>query len=247
MEDFGDDGVEDVVNFSAEDLGYPEAQRTYKGTTLTLEKEYDGKWGLSLNYTHSKSEGNYEGSVKSDNGQDDAGLTQDFDQPGLVDGSYGYLPNDRRHRLTMTGVYAVNDNLMLTAKFRSQSERVFGCIGEHPSDYFAWAYAAASWYCQNELTPRGSQLSSDWINTLDLGLVFKPTVGSLDGDLTLRVDVFNVLNADNRADLYEFGDVGYTGYAVFGIDNLPDADPNYGKTTRFQSPRSVRLGVSYNF
>jgi len=247
LEDFGDDGVEDVVNFSAEDLGYPEAQRTYKGTTLTLEKEYDGKWGLSLNYTYSKSEGNYEGSVKSDNGQDDAGLTQDFDQPGLVDGSYGYLPNDRRHRLTMTGVYAVNDNLMLTAKFRSQSERVFGCIGEHPSDYFAWAYAAASWYCQNELTPRGSQLSSDWINTLDLGLVFKPTVGSLDGDLTLRVDVFNVLNADNRADLYEFGDVGYTGYAVFGIDNLPDADPNYGKTTRFQSPRSVRLGVSYNF
>ena len=33
--------------------------------------------------------GNYEGTVKSDNGQDDAGITQDFDFPEFTEGSYG--------------------------------------------------------------------------------------------------------------------------------------------------------------
>ena len=244
LDDFGADGVEDVINFSAEDLGYPEAERTYRGVTLTLDKEFNGVWSFSGNYTWSKSEGNYEGSVKSDNGQDDAGLTTDFDQPGLVDGAYGFLPNDRRHRLTLRGAYALNDNLMLTAKFRAQSQRVFGCIGEHPTDLFAWYYGANSWYCDGELTPRGSQLKSDWFKSLDLGLVFKPSYGSLDGNLTLRFDVFNVLNSDAIQDLNEYGDQGFSGHFT---GTATDPDPNYGQTTQYQSPRSMRIGINYVF
>ena len=48
-------------------------------------------------YTWSKSQGNTEGGVKSDIGQDDTGTTQDFDYPELTIGSFGDLPNDRRH------------------------------------------------------------------------------------------------------------------------------------------------------
>ena len=42
--------------------------------------------------------------MKSDNGQDDAGITQDFDQPGLTDGSYGLLPNHRDYRISVLEV-----------------------------------------------------------------------------------------------------------------------------------------------
>ena len=79
-----------TVDLSAEDLGYPKVVRDYSGLTFSLTREFDGDWGASLSYTNSESVGNYEGTVKSDNGQDDAGITQDFDQPGLTDGSYGY-------------------------------------------------------------------------------------------------------------------------------------------------------------
>ena len=47
--------------------------------------------------------GNYEGTVKSDNGQDDAGITQDFDFPEFTEGSYGKLPNHRKHNLKFNG------------------------------------------------------------------------------------------------------------------------------------------------
>ena len=47
--------------------------------------------------------GNTEGGVKSDIGQDDTNVTQDFDYKELAVDSYGYLPNDRRHSLKLFG------------------------------------------------------------------------------------------------------------------------------------------------
>ena len=40
---------------------------------------------------------------------DDAGITTSFDFPGLMDGGYGYLPNDRRHSLKVFGAYKFSD------------------------------------------------------------------------------------------------------------------------------------------
>jgi hypothetical protein len=189
--------------------------------------------------------GNYEGTLKSDNGQDDAGLTQDFDQPGLVDGANGPTPNDREHRLKMRGAYAFNDQYQISAAAYYESERQFGCIGNHPTDYFAWAYGASSWYCQGELTPRGSLLESDPITQIDLSFVYTPRWSMLgETELMFRVDVFNVLDADAAVDLWEFGDIAYSD----GFDGTGGlADPNYGDVTRYQPPRSVRFGASWNF
>ncbi len=68
---------------------------------------------LNAVYTWSHSWGNNEGYVRSDNGQDDAGLTTLFDQPGLLDNAYGDLPNDRRHQVKLYGAYAVTEDLTL--------------------------------------------------------------------------------------------------------------------------------------
>lgn len=254
VEDFGDDGIVDWVDFSAADLGYPEGERTYKAIDVTLEREWDGQWSVMANYTWSESEGNYEGAVKSENGQDDAGLTQDFDQPGLTDGAYGFLPNDRRHRLKLYGAYALNDQLVLSAAVNVEAPRAMGCVGEHPTDYFAWAYGAASWYCGGELTPRGSVMETDWVKTVDASLIWAPEWSMPgDGNLTLRVDVFNLLDAQAVVDRWEFGEYGYFSYNTAWDGDDPavyypaDADTDFSKPTRYQRPRSVRLGVSYEF
>ncbi|MEX2961996.1 TonB-dependent receptor [Microbulbifer sp. TYP-18] len=249
VEDFGNDGIIDWADLSAEQLGYPEGERTYDAIDLTLERIWDGQWYLSANYTWSKSEGNYEGAVKSENGQDDAGLTQDFDQPGLTDGAFGPLPNDRRHRLKVRGAYAINDQLSIGTNLNVEAPRKMGCVGEHPSDYFAWAYGAASWYCGGELTPRGSQIETDWNSTVDLSLMWSPELGDIlgNGDLTLRMDVFNIFNSDAVIDRREFGDVGFSTDLPFGGTDLPEPDLDYGKPTRYQTPRHVRLSATYNF
>ena len=75
-----------TIDFTAAQLGYPKATRDYDAVTVQFERAFDGKWSLQGSYTWSRLYGNYEGAVKSDNGQTDAGLTTDFDQPGLTNG-----------------------------------------------------------------------------------------------------------------------------------------------------------------
>ena len=80
----GLDGRE--VTFKAEDLGYPKAKRTYDAVEFTVKHPWNGKWTFEGNYTWSRSKGNSEGFVQSDFQQDDSGITQDFDQPGFLEG-----------------------------------------------------------------------------------------------------------------------------------------------------------------
>src|SRR5690606_3783739 len=105
----------------AELLGYAEAKRQYAAVDINLRRPFDGLWMLDATYTWSHSWGNNEGFVRSDNGQDDSGLTTNFDQPGLVEGAYGNLPNDRRHMLKVQGSYSFTEDFSLGANFRWES------------------------------------------------------------------------------------------------------------------------------
>tara|TARA_B100001765_G_scaffold22801_1_gene12992 strand:- start:173 stop:1090 length:918 start_codon:yes stop_codon:yes gene_type:complete len=222
--------LETTVDLSAADLNYPKVSRKYKAVVIALDRPFDGDWGLRASYTWSSTKGNYEGTVKSDNGQDDAGITQDFDQPGLTDGSYGYLPNHRRHLLKVFGTKALNDKMTLGMAFRIESPRKFGCIGTHPTDVFASAYGDSSWYCEGKLTPRASVFESDTIETLDALLTYR-----VSDRLIFRFDVFNIFDSDNVIDMNEYGESG-------GVTN-----PNYQLPTNFQSPRRIRLGMQFDF
>ena len=113
-------------------------------------------------------------------------------------------------------------------------DRYYGCIGNHPISTVV--YTDSSWYCNGELTPRGSQAQSSWVIDVDAMLSYKVPVSV--GDLTLKVDVFNVFNMDAVVDLREYGETG-------GI--VGNADPNYLKPTLYQTPRRVRLSATYRF
>lgn len=237
--------LDQQVELSAADLGYPAAERTYTALELTFDRQFDNGWDLHGSWTISSSEGNYEGSVKSDNGQDDAGITQDFDQPGLTDGANGDLPNHRTHKFKLWGSYQVNEMFTVGGRFNATSPRSFGCIGYHPTDAFAYEYGASSWYCGGELTPRGSQLESDWTYNFDLSFIYRPTNLPYPGEPTLRMDIFNVLNADGVTDIYEFGDSSATAPGV--VPYVNEANPRYGMASGYQAPRSVRFGLSWDF
>jgi hypothetical protein len=246
------DGQE--VTFSADSLGYPSPQRDYYAATFEFERPWDGQWMLQGSYTLSLSEGNYEGQVKSDVGQDDVGITQDFDQPGLVDGSYGLLPNHRAHQFKVFGAYALTENFTIGANATVLSPRHFGCLGVHPTDPFAPVYGAASWFCREDIfggptsnsipTDRGSVAESDWTTQLDLS--FRYTLPeAVPGDLTLRMDIFNVFNSDAVTSIEEVGETNGG-----GINSLPAAHGGgtaYGFPTSYQAPRFVRVGFAWEF
>lgn len=271
----GQDGRQ--VKFTAAQLGYPKAKRTYDAVTLTARKDWNGRYSLNLAYTWSKSKGNSEGFVQSDFGQADAGITQDFDQPGFITGAYGYLPNDRRHLIKLNGAVALNDDFTLGTNVQVYSQRPLSCFGYSPRSRagssltytdFANGYGAASHYCNNgqvlgtvlsgsgstavlqnlygsALSPRGTAQKSDWYSQIDLSARYNVHFG--DRVVTLRADVFNLLNSSAVIKRNEVGDQSRTSVtgntAIRGVT----ANQNYGQPTVYQSARSVRLGFDITF
>ncbi len=253
-----------TVVLPASALGYPQARRTYTAATVTFEREFDGKWSIAANYTWSRLRGNIEGGIRSDNGQTDAGLTTAFDLPALVNGSYGNLPNDRRHNLKIYGSYNFFDWLTLGGNLSVSSPRSFGCLGRAPANADANLagrfYGAAAFYCNVnasgnvisnpvgfalvnpvgpgastlQLTPRGSQFQSDWVANLNVDAAIKVPTSLFQG--TVRVSVFNVLNRSAQTDFVEAGTV---------TAGTPNA--TYGLANTYQAPRSVRIQLNVGF
>ena len=231
--DFGS-GTLESVTLSAADLGYPEAVRKYYALEILLERLWDKKWYANFQYTWSQSYGNYEGWVRSDNGQDDAGITTLFDQPGLLDGGYGSLPNDKRHKIKVFGAYQITDEFQVGTNILVQSGRAINSFGVHPTDVFAQAYGAESFFYQGVLAPRGSQGRTGWTHSIDLSFKYRPKFAK--DRLTLGVDVFNVMNQQEATEVSE-------------IAELSDGSlrKEFLSPVAFQAPRYVRFSAEFSY
>ncbi len=245
-----EDGALHELTMPASFIGLPKAKRTYWAAEFTFERPFENGWGINASYVWSRSKGNYEGGVKSDNGQDDTGLTQDFDEFGWMDGSNGYLPNHREHTFKVFGNWKPTNRWNLGFNALLQSPRKFGCIGTYSvGDGRATATSAASWYCDAQIDAgniegtlgkpvgRGSVFESDWNKRLDLSIAYTIPVETTGGGITLRADVFNVFNFKSKLDFNELGDE----------DDVATINYNYRRVTGYQTPRYFRFGVSANF
>lgn len=221
---------DEQIDIDAATLGYPKAKRTYKAIELTMNRPFDGTWSVNASYTWAASRGNHEGYVKSDNGQDDAGITQNFDQPGLTDWSFGPLPNNREHTIKVFGSYGLENGIRFGSTLFWQSGRPLNCFGVHPTDEFAAAYGADSHFCDGQPVPRGSLGETPSILNLDMGVQYNWIVS--DFNMLFALDVFNVFNSTNATVLNEFGETD---------GGVPQSD--YGKIRQYQSPRSLRLSA----
>ncbi|WP_271679448.1 TonB-dependent receptor [Thermomonas mangrovi] len=256
--DFNGDGVLEQAVIPADVLG-PKAKRKYTALEIFWEGNWD-RWFLQGSYTFAKSIGNTEGGVKSDIGQADTGTTQDFDYPELMIGSYGYLPNDRRHSLKMFGNYEINDEWSVGANYIVQSGRpinCFGFLGGANTSHYANGYFSCN-LTQDanlpgdgagnngfDIVPRGTAGRLPWTQTLDLNVAYKPAWAK---GLQFKVDVFNVLNADKAITVVEQGEDASGNPQAGG--NFQNGNPRaniYKMPTGWQAPRSVRFMVQYDF
>lgn len=231
-----------AVNLTAEDLRLPEAERKYDALEFTFERPFDGVWTLQGSYVWARSKGNYEGAVKSDVGQTDTSITQDFDAWFQAEGADGYLPNDRRHTLKLFGAYQVTEGLRVGANFYAQSGRPYGCIGYHPDDPSAGGQPSA-WFCPvggNQVsTPRGSAGRTDWVTNTDFNLTYdiiREREGF--GSVSAALDVFNLFNERAVTRVVEQGET---------TNRFGRPIPVYGQPRSYQSPRSVRFTLRYSF
>lgn len=259
--DVNGDGVFERIPVAADVLG-PEAKRKYSAVEFFWQGNWD-KLFLQGSYTYARSIGNTEGGVKSDIGQADTGTTQDFDYPELAIGSYGYLPNDRRHSLKMFGNWEFTDEWSMGANVLLQSGRPINCFGflggsntsHYGNSYFSCndgnvlpTSAANDGAGNNGFTvvPRGTSGRLPWTSQLDLNVQYAPAFA--DGNLKFKMDVFNVLNSRKAITVNEFGEntAGVPQNGGFLANGTP-RNFFYKQADDWQTPRYVRFMVQYDF
>jgi len=228
-----------TINLKAGDLAFPPVQREYTALDLTFDRAWDGQSFLGGSITISSNRGNYEGTVKSDNGQDDAGLTQDYDFPEFMDNAYGYLPNHRAFKMKLYGATYVG-NTLVGVNFSTTSPRKYGCIGNYPGgdgpdDNFGGNYyynGNDSWACNGVPTPRGQSFDGKWINNLDLSLSRDLDIPFFS-EARIQFNIFNLFDFESPEDYNEYGEAD----GVY-------PDPDWKQPTRYQPGRSVRLNFT---
>lgn len=238
-------------------LGFPEAERNYISWDFEIKRTWQKDWSMSTVYTWAHSWGNSEGLVNSDIEQRDSGITQSFDQPGLMDHSSGDLANDRRHTIKVNGAYAITDELMIGFNATWQTGRPSNCLGYHPTDAYASQYGAFAFYClevdpeSEEMTnpdyisvpsPRGSRGRTPNTFNVDMNLSYSTQLWGLD--TRAQIQVFNVFNNITTTQYHESGEVfkGLSGNKETGQIN-----PDYGLVNSTTTPRYVQFKVSVKF
>jgi hypothetical protein len=242
------------------DLLSPQAKRTYRALDFTLDGNYD-KFFFQANYTLAYSKGNTEGGVKSDIGQDDTNVTQDFDYKELTVDTYGYLPNDRRHTIKLFGNYQFNEEWSVGGNFIVQSGRPKNCMGmldlnDAPpvrdptgkiiqTNFAPHPYGSSFMRCGTTTdggvddatvvaVPRGKAGRLPWTNNLDLNVAYKPS--AMEG-WQFKVDVFNVFNRQKVTAINETAEINPTG----------QPSPTYLLPDSYQTPRYFRFMAQYDF
>ncbi|GAB3020222.1 TonB-dependent receptor [Bowmanella dokdonensis] len=251
------DGIPDegsLTTHSVDTLGLPEAKNEYLALQTGLKYQAED---LRLNfiYTWSRSTGNFEGAVKSDIDQADAGITQDFDSPALMDGADGYQPNDRRHVFKLFGSYDISDDWSMGFNATLASGRPLSAFGQgYPSDdpdvygsYGDTFYlftgqcpdSNGNGACDQEekvynFVPRGTVGRTPWTFNVDMSLAYHFNIQGVE--MRASLDLFNVLNSQAATALNEHFE------SSEGTENQW-----YGAAYSWQQPRYVRLGVEARF
>ena len=220
-------------------IGFPPLERKYLALDLYLAHQFTNNWYGKLDYVWSKNFGDSEGMLKSDIGQTDPSVTQDWDFPELMVGSRGYLPNDRRHQLKAYGYWQMNPEWLFGTTVQVASGRPKNCIGNPPPGYDRQGYGSAFFFCDYDVNgttvkrfgARGSKGRLPWTYQLNLSAQYTPDWA--EHKLAFTADIFNVFTQQRAVSIVE---------TQASVD-----DPNYSRVLSYQTPRYVRLGVRYDF
>jgi hypothetical protein len=230
--DLNADGTYENVALSKKQLGFPDLKRKYLALSMYLEHQFDRQWFGRAEYVWSHSFGNSEGLLKSDIGQLDPSVTQDWDFPELMIGSNGPLPSDRTHQFKAYGFFQMTPEWMFGANLYVASGRPKNCLGIRPPDIYQ--YGSSYFYCDGVDAPRGSRGRLPWTYQLALNAEWRPAM--FDHNFSLKADVFNVFNQQRVQNIDE---------TYRTADDTPS--PTYGRALSYSAPRSFRLTARYDF
>ncbi|GHF81467.1 TonB-dependent receptor [Thalassotalea marina] len=244
--DADDDGLADtdtpVTYDNKTTVRLPKGENKYYALETTLNYRVDD-FAWTASYTWSHSYGNFEGAVKSDNGQQDAGITTDFDFPALMDGSYGNLPNDRRHVFKFFGSYNLTENFVVGWNSTLASGRPRSVVGgsywsDDPDLY--GSYGDTYYVTQDDGTityhPRGSNGTTPWTFKLDLSASYSFEFKGVD--MKASLDIFNVLDSSQPTSYVD----NYEAFWTAGSRNQ-----FYNAPLAWQTPRYATLNLEARF
>jgi hypothetical protein len=259
------------LDLTTADMALDKAKRMYYAVEFNFERPFDGTWGVLGSYTWSRSIGNYEGAVKSDIGQTDTSITQDFDHAANNRYGYGYLPNDHRHTFKVLGTWSPINRLTIGTNLVAQSGRPYGCIGYvNPATdpYAPQSGTPSAWSCPQTGPATGTFATGSILTQLN----------AVGGSTAIHTSVPVTRGTSGRTEWAYQADLNF-GYKVFESDshgeasvlldvfNVFDGDavtrvveqgevrtathgisaPFYGMPRTYQGPRSVRIGFRYAF
>jgi hypothetical protein len=246
--------------YSAETIGLPKGRNEYTSLQVQVNRASEDL-NYSFIYAWGRSVGNFEGAVKSDIVQADAGITQDFDFPALMDGADGYLPNDRRHVFKFFGSYRFAENWtagwnaslasgrplsVYGSGYPDQGANVFGSYGDTyylftntcntPGGVAACPDDAAQEDKIYRFTGRGNNGRTPWLTSLDASLTYAFQTGNIDWSTSLQV--FNLLDIQEVTHINEHAEA-----------RRSEGNPNefFGAAYGWQQPRHVRLSLQARF
>lgn len=230
---------------------FPKATRKYDAVIIYLRRRFSDHWLLEGSYTLSWLRGNIAGLFRPETGQLDPNINADFDLISLLDNRFGALSGDHRHDIKIFGAGEIplpgGNYLLAGGAFRAKSGGPTNVLGSHylygPDEAF--------------ILPRGAGERLDWNFRFDTNVGYRHEFNE-DLALTLSMDVFNVLNLQSILAVdqtYTNSDVNpIRGGTVEDLTGLTDTEgmpvvvnPNYGKPTAYQRPRTFRFGVRFEF
>ena len=209
----------------------PEAKRTYRGISLTIEKRFSPGDYVLASYVYSRLRGNYDGTF-NELGQSSPNTNFDFDYPGLTADAYGRLANDRPSQAKVAGFHAFPFGLAagINAYYRSGRPKdqlgSFNIVQGAPIPVF--------------VAPRGSQGRTPSDYDFDAHLDYAITLHPVTVDVI--VDVFRVLNRQAVLQTNPFYN-----FDGFQADNGIQTNPQYGTPIARRDPRLLRLGTRVSF
>jgi hypothetical protein len=222
------------------DQAYEKPRRNYKALELAVDRAWDGKWSMNAAYTLAFNEGNAEGPVNTDTDFGDTGRTENFDDPWVNYGGYGYLPNDRRHQFKFRGAFGFLTDWRAGLTLNVNSGRPISAFGSgNPFDgesYHSFFICTAN--CDSEadavyeLLGRGSQGRTPWIYDVGASLSWQHEFGPVN--VLAKLAVYNLLNQERVLEVDESYDP-------------TDPDNTFGTGTSYYAPRYGQLTLTVKF
>ncbi len=222
------------------DQPYQKPRRNYKSLELAVDRAWDNKWSMNATYTLAFNKGNAEGPVNTDTDFGDTGRTENFDDPWVNYGGYGYLPNDRRHQFKLRGAYGFNENWRVGMTLNAQSGRPISAFGtanpfdaeSYHSFFICTANCNSETDAEYELLGRGSMGRTPWTFDVGANVSWLHDFGS--ADVVVKLAVYNLLNQERVLEVDEAYDP-------------TDPDNTFGQGTSFYAPRYGQLTVQVKF